>query len=107
MPHLALLAGIPAVLIASPQDLDVMLWVAGLFFVVELLERNLLLPLVQRWAIELPLALTLFSTFLMGALFGFVGILIAAPFAAVTLTLVKVIYLRDTFGDKVALPGKG
>jgi len=101
------LAGIPAVLIASPQGLDAMLWVAGLFFAVELLEGNILLPLIQRWAVELPPALTLFSIFLMGALFGFVGILVAAPLAAVALTLVKMLYLRDTFGDKVALLGKG
>ncbi len=101
------LAGVPAVLIASPQGLDMMLWVGGLFFAVELLEGNILLPLVQRWAVELPPALTLFSIFLMGALFGFVGILVAAPLAAVLLTLVKVLYLKDTFGDKVALPGKG
>jgi predicted PurR-regulated permease PerM len=100
------LAAVPAVLIATSQGYDMALLVAGLFFVVELLEGNLLLPLVQRWAVELPPALTLFAIFLMGTLFGFVGILVAAPLAAVTLTLVKTLYLRDTFGDKVALPGK-
>lgn len=101
------LAGVPAVLIAMSQGFDTALLVAGLFFAVELLEGNILLPLVQRWAVELPPALTLFAIFLMGALFGFVGILVAAPLAAVSLTLVKMLYLRDTFGDRVALPGKG
>ncbi len=99
------LAGVPAVLIATSQGLDIALWVVGLFFAVELLEGNILLPLIQRWAVELPPALTLFSIFLLGALFGFVGILVAAPLAAATLTLVKILYLRDTFGDDVALPG--
>lgn len=99
------LAGVPAVLIALSQGFDTALWVAGLFFAVELLEGNILLPLVQRWAVELPPALTLFSIFLMGALFGFIGVLVAAPLAAALLTLVKMLYLRDTFGDKVALPG--
>lgn len=101
------LAGVPAVLIALSQGFDTALWVAGLFFAVELLEGNILLPLVQRWAVELPPALTLFSIFLMGALFGFIGILVAAPLAAALLTLVKMLYLKDTFGDEVALPGGG
>jgi predicted PurR-regulated permease PerM len=94
------------VLIALSQGFDTALLVAGLFFAVEMLKGNILLPLVQRWAVELPPALTLFSIFLMGALFGFIGILVAAPLAATALTLVKVLYLRDTFGDKVALPGE-
>ena len=78
---------------------------SGSFVAVELVEGNILLPLVQRWAVELPPALTLFSIFLMGALFGFIGILVAAPLAAALLTLVKMLYLRDAFGDDVALPG--
>jgi len=101
------LAGVPAVLVALSQGFDTALWVAGLFFAVELLEGNLLLPLVQRRTVELPPAVTLFSIFLMGALFGLVGILVAAPLAAVVLTLVKMLYLRDTFGDSVELPGGG
>ena len=101
------LAGVPAVLVGLSQGVDTALFVAGLFFAVELLEGNILLPLVQRWAVELPPALTLFAIFLLGALFGFVGILVAAPLAATLLTLVKMLYLRDTFGDRVSLPGKG
>jgi predicted PurR-regulated permease PerM len=100
------LAVVPAVLIASSGGLDTALWVAGLFFVVEFLESNALLPLVQRWAVELPPALTLFSIFLMGALFGFLGILVAAPLAAVVLALVKTLYVKDTLGDKTEQPGK-
>jgi predicted PurR-regulated permease PerM len=101
------LAGVPAVLVALSQGIDTALLVVGLFFVGELLEGNILLPLVQRWAVELPPALTLFAIFLLGALFGFVGVLVAAPLAATLLTLVKMLYLKDTFGDKVSLPGKG
>ncbi len=98
------LAGVPAVLVATSQGLDAASWVVALFFAVEMLEGNILLPLVQRWAVELPPVLTLFAIFLLGALFGFVGILVAAPLAAVTLVLVKTLYLRDAYGDRVELP---
>ena len=99
------LAGIPAVLVALTQGGSAALWVAVLFLVLELLEGNVLLPLVQRRMIELPPALLLFSIFLMGTLFGFVGVLIAAPLVAVLLVLVKMLYVQDTLGDETELPG--
>ena len=98
------LAGVPAVLIALSQGPTTALWVIGLFVLVELLEGNIILPLIQRRTVDLPPALTLFSIFLLGGLFGLVGVLVAAPLAAVCLVLVKMLYLRDTLGDDVELP---
>ena len=98
------LAGVPAVLMALSQGPTTALWVIGLFFLVELLEGNVILPLIQRRTVDLPPALTLFAIFLLGSLFGLVGVLVAAPLAALTLVLVKMLYLRDALGDSVELP---
>ena len=72
----------------------------GLFVALEFLEGNLLLPLVQRRMVELPPALLLFSIFLLGTLFGFVGILIAAPLAAIVLVLVRKLYVQATLEEQ-------
>lgn len=98
------LAGVPAVLMALSQGPTIALWVIGLFFLVELIEGNLILPLIQRQTVDLPPALTLFAIFLLGSLFGLVGVLVAAPLAALTLVLVKMLYLQGTLGDDVELP---
>ena len=99
------LASIPALLLASTQGLDTVFWVIGLFVLVELIEGNLILPIIHKQAVDLPPAVTLFSIFIMGTLFGLLGILVAAPFAAVSVTLVKMLYVRGEFGRTVDLPG--
>ena len=99
------LASIPALLLASTQGFNTMLWVVGLFVLVELIEGNLILPLIHKRAVDLPPAVTLFSIFIMGTLFGLLGVLVAAPLAAVVVTLVKMLYVRDEFGREVDLPG--
>lgn len=84
------LAGIPAVLVALTQGPSTALWVVLLYVGIELAEGNLLYPVIQKHAAHLPPALTIFAIFVMGALFGFVGVLVAAPLAATLLTIVRV-----------------
>jgi predicted PurR-regulated permease PerM len=38
---------------------------------------------------------------LLGLAFGFVGILLASPFTAVAMILIKMIYVEDVLGEKV------
>ena len=51
-------------------------------------------PLVQRRAVWLPPALTIFSQLLLGVLAGFLG-LAATSLAAVALVAIKVLYLHE------------
>lgn len=39
------------------------------------------------------------SIFLFGSLFGFLGLLVATPLMAVTLVLIKMLYVEDALGD--------
>lgn len=89
------LAGIPAVLVALTQGPSTALWVILLYVGIELAEGNLLYPVIQKHAAHLPPALTIFAIFVMGALFGFVGVLVAAPLAATLLTIVRINWVED------------
>jgi predicted PurR-regulated permease PerM len=60
----------------------------------------MILPLVQRKAVDLPPALTITSLLLMGVLFGFLGLLLAVPLTVVVVSLVKQLCLEDYAGGQ-------
>ncbi|MGQ2907545.1 MAG: AI-2E family transporter [Aliihoeflea sp.] len=95
-----ILAGIPIILVAMSQDWWVVGYALGVYCVVQFLEGNILTPLIQRQAVSLPPALIMASLVIMGLLFGFVGIMLATPFAAVLMVLVKRLYIEDVLGDR-------
>lgn len=97
-----IIASIPALLIAlaSDQPSDA-LWVAGLYVLAQNLEGYLIMPLVQRRAVEMPPALTIVSQVLLGLLLGPLGVVLAAPLTAAALVLIKMLYVEDTLGTRV------
>ena len=97
----SLLSALPAVLLAFLVSPLHPLYVILLYFVVNTgIESHVLVPLIQRYAINLPPALAVIALFLMGELFGFLGLLLAIPMAATLLVLVKTIYVQDVLGDR-------
>lgn len=96
----SLLSGVPAVLLAFLVGPLHPLYVIGLYVLVNTgIESHLLVPLIQRYAVNLPPAIAVLALFLMGELFGFLGLLLAIPLAAALLVLIKVVYVRDMLGD--------
>jgi predicted PurR-regulated permease PerM len=82
--------------------------VAGVFVVGNLLEGNILAPRLVGTKIGLHPVWVIFSLLAGGALFGFLGILLALPVAAVIGVLVKFAtqqYLRSTLYSDQASPG--
>ena len=55
----------------------------------------MLLPLVQRWALYFPPALSLIGILVFGVLFGWVGVLLAAPLMVATTVWVRKLYLES------------
>src|SRR5690606_29853495 len=96
---------VPAALLALSLGATQLLWVTALFLTVQLLQGNVVAPLIQQRAVDLPPALTITTVFVSGAVFGPVGLLIATPLLAVLLVLVKLLYLRDALGERVDVPG--
>jgi predicted PurR-regulated permease PerM len=94
-------AAVPAILIAFTQSLELALWTLGLFVVIQQLEGNVVQPMVQKYAVDLPPALLLFSVVAGGYLFGIVGILFAAPLTVATYVLVRRLYVVETLDTEL------
>jgi predicted PurR-regulated permease PerM len=95
VPYLGpILGAAPAVLIALSESPNTALWTLGLFFVVQQIEGNVLQPMIQQSAVDIPPALLLVFLFAMGQVFGLTGLLVGTPILAVLLVLVRRIYVE-------------
>lgn len=101
VPYIGALAGaVPAVLVALGQGPDQALYVALLFTAVQMLEGNLIGPLIQRQTIRVPPVLIILSQTVFGTLFGVLGLVLAPPLAAAGLIAVRMLYVADVLGDR-------
>ncbi len=97
----SLLSAVPAVLLAFLAGPWHPLYVIGLYLLVNIgIESHILVPLIQRYAISMPPAVAVLALFVMGELFGFFGLLLAVPFTATLIVLIKTLYVGDVLGDK-------
>lgn len=101
-----IIAAVPAVVIALAVSPDLALWVALLYTAVQQFEGNVLTPLVQQYAVDLPGVVLIFSLIAFGTLFGVIGIIFAAPLAVVGYVMVKKLYVRETLGTATPIPGE-
>ncbi len=99
-----ILASAPGILIAAVQGPMPALYAALLYAGVHFVESNLITPLVQAEAVELPPVLTLFAALVFGLLLGPVGVVLAAPLTVVLLVVVNAFYLEDTLKERRAWP---
>jgi predicted PurR-regulated permease PerM len=88
------IGGMPAVLLAMTQSPVLGLWVIGLIVLVQTVEGNFLTPMVQSRTADLPPALLLIVQVLTGALFGLLGVALAAPLSALGMVLVRRAYVE-------------
>lgn len=89
------LAAFPAVLLALVESPQKALYVVALYVVVQIIEGNILAPMIERRSVFLPPALTIFCQLLAALLFGFMGVLLASPLTAVIVVLVRMLYVED------------
>jgi predicted PurR-regulated permease PerM len=105
VPVVGSIAGaIPAVALAAAQGGSTLLWTAALVLAVQQVESNMTMPVVQRRTVSIPPALLLLAVFLFGALFGGVGVVIAAPLTVAAFVLVKKLYVVDVLEEEAELP---
>ena len=98
------LSGVPAVLFALTQGFDMAVYVLLLFIFVQQFEGNVLLPLIQKYASDMPPVLTVMGIVAFGSLFGFAGIVLATPLVLVFMVLVRRIYIEGILGDRLPPP---
>jgi predicted PurR-regulated permease PerM len=94
-----IIAAIPAILIALMDSPQKALYVALLYVAIQFAENHLLVPLVQRRAVNLPPALSLLAILLFATVFGFLGLLFAIPMTAALFVLVQETYVKRTLND--------
>ena len=79
-------------------------YTAALIAGVQLLEGNVIAPLIQKRTVDLPPALTILSQTVLGALFGVLGLILATPFTAAAMIFVKMVYVESTLEKGAARP---
>jgi len=95
VPYLGpILSAVPVLLIALSTSPTQALWALGLLIAVQQIENNILQPLVQKSAVDIPPVLLVITLFAMGALFGVPGLLVATPLLAIAIVLIRRIYVE-------------
>lgn len=93
-------SALPAILLAFVDSPTSALYVLILFIGVQLIESNLVTPLIERRTVELPPVLTIVAQLALTILFGAVGLILATPILAVVMVLVQTLYIQDVLGDE-------
>ncbi|HYD94910.1 MAG TPA: AI-2E family transporter [Noviherbaspirillum sp.] len=90
-----ILAAVPPLLISYNADPELGFYVLMLYAAIQGAENYLLTPLIEQRAVALPPALVIFSTLLLGALSGPLGVVLASPITATAIVAVKLLYVED------------
>jgi predicted PurR-regulated permease PerM len=89
-----LAAFLVALMVAGTQSMTQVIGVTVVYVVVQLLESNLLIPLVMQRAVNIPPLVTLFTIILWGQLFGILGLILTIPINLAVWTLIDRFYIR-------------
>jgi putative heme transporter len=89
-----LLGAIPAVLVAATVSPQLALAVAGVYLVLQIIEGNILVPIVMRNTVGISPFLVMLSVLAGAAAGGFIGALLAVPIAATAEILLEGLQAR-------------
>ena len=90
-----ILAAVPGILLAFAVGPTTALYAVGVYFLVQQLEAGIIMPLAQKWAVQLAPALGLFAILVFGMMFGMLGVLFGTPLTVVLIALVKEFYVYN------------
>lgn len=102
VPYLGVIVGLLAAGIAAAvqfQEIVPLIWVVVVFGLGQLLEGMVLTPLLVGDRIGLHPVAVIFAVMAGGQLFGFVGVLLALPVAAVVAVLLRYFHRRYVYGE--------
>lgn len=96
-----IISAVPALLLAFIDRPVMAVYVLALYVGVQLIESNIVTPLIERETVELPPALTIVFQLGLAVLVGGLGLVLATPLLAVIMVLVQMVYVEDILGDRV------
>jgi predicted PurR-regulated permease PerM len=90
------LGAVPALIVAALSGrIEVVILVAVVYIVIQIVEGNVLVPLIMRNTIGIPPLLVVISILAGGAIAGIAGALLSVPLAAALLVVVERLQARD------------
>lgn len=95
-----IISALPAILLAFIDSPITAVYVLALYIGVQLIESNLVTPIIERETVELPPALTIIFQLALSVMIGGLGLVLATPLLAVIMVLVQMVYIQDILGDK-------
>jgi predicted PurR-regulated permease PerM len=108
IPYLGpLIAAFPVALVAMPLGALTLAWVMASYFTIQTIEGFVIAPLIQKGSVKLAPAWTLFAIVIFGAMFGAMGVALAAPVFAVARVAALRFYVEDWLGDRPRSPADG
>ena len=90
-----LLGAIPAVVLAATVSPQLAVEVAGVYIVLQIIEGNVLVPLVMRNTVRISPFLVILSILVGAAAGGFIGALLAVPIAAMGEVVIEGLQARE------------
>ena len=94
-----IMSAIPAILIAFVESPMMAVYTIGVFVGVQLIESNIVTPIIERETVELPPGLTIVFQLALAVMVGGLGLVLATPLLAVIIVVVEMVYIQDTLGD--------
>jgi predicted PurR-regulated permease PerM len=95
-----ILSAVPGVLVSFTQGGWMPLYVVLAYLAIQQIEGNVLMPIIQKWAVALPPALGLLGVVIFGLLFGIMGVLFATPLMVVVMVSVQKLYVDTALDPK-------
>ncbi len=95
-----ILSAIPAILIAFIHSPISAVYVLAIYVGVQLIESNIVTPIIERETVELAPVVTIIFQLALGAMIGGLGLVLATPLLAMLVVIVKMVYFEDVLGDR-------
>ncbi len=89
-----IISAIPPFIVTLGDDPAKAMWVLVLFFVIQQIENNLLVPRIMATTLNLHSVSVMFFVIVMGSLIGPLGILLATPLCAILKVVYQEVYLK-------------
>lgn len=89
-----IMAMVPAVLIGLSEGMNTALIIVGLYIFIQMLESNVITPMIQKKLVSIPPAMIIIGQLIVGPLTGYLGIILATPVVLIVMILVKDLYVK-------------
>jgi predicted PurR-regulated permease PerM len=98
-------AAIPGLLLALGTGPLMAVWALGVYIVAQLIESNVITPLVDQYAVAVPPGVLIVTQFVFAALAGVWGMIVATPLLVVIIVLVQQLYIREGLDKPIEVTG--